>query len=255
MMHDGPPPALIHGECHVWWASTASAHVSLLHYLDRGERARWASFRRCSDRARYLVAHALVRIVLAEHLGNSPAGIRFGADACRRCGKPHGKPRVLGDTRMEMSITHSGEMAGVAVGWSVPLGIDVEDLQRTDHGSLASAALSSTERIVFAGLADAERHSSLLTYCTRKEALLKATGDGLTIPMRRLTVTGPRQTARLVTWEDRPELAGRIRLYDLHPKIGHVASLAVIGTDVAVRELWGDGLLDCAAAAARRDTG
>jgi 4'-phosphopantetheinyl transferase len=235
----------------VWWASTTSAHMGLLHYLDRRERARWATFRRCSDRARYLVAHALVRIVLAEHLGTSPAGILFGSDACRRCGEPHGKPHVLGDRRMEMSITHSGEMAGIAVGWSAPIGIDVEDLRRTDHGSLASAVLSSTERVAFGRIADAERHRSLLTYCTRKEALLKATGDGLTVPMRGLTVADPGRPARLVAWEDRPELTGRIRLHDLHPAAGHVASLAVIDADVTVTELWGDCLLDRAVAAGR----
>jgi 4'-phosphopantetheinyl transferase len=124
-------------------------------------------------------------------------------------------------------------------------------LRRTDHGSLASAVLSSTERVAFGRIADAERHRSLLTYCTRKEALLKATGDGLTVPMRGLTVADPGRPARLVAWEDRPELTGRIRLHDLHPAAGHVASLAVIDADVTVTELWGDCLLDRAVAAGR----
>lgn len=153
---------------------------------------------------------------------------------------------------MEVSITHSGCMAGVAVSRSVPVGIDVEALQRTDHGSLASAVLSSLERVAFDELADTERHDALLRYCTRKEALLKATGDGLTMPMRGLTVADRTQPPRLVAWDSRPELVGLVRLHDLHPAPGHVASLAVIGADVTVRELWGDLLLELAAGAAGR---
>jgi 4'-phosphopantetheinyl transferase len=249
-MPDCPRPVLLAGECHVWWASTTSARLSLLSYLDASERTRWASFHRCADRARYLTAHALARLVLAAHLHLPPASILFAADPCRRCGEPHGKPRVIGDAGMEVSITHSGTMAGIAAALCVPIGIDVEDLRRPDHGSLAGAALSDTEHATLAGFTDRERHRALLGYCTRKEALLKATGDGLTLPMHALTVAGPTQPPRLISWESRPDLASQMRLYDLHPAAGHVASLAAVGVDLAVREFWGDRLLQAAATTA-----
>jgi 4'-phosphopantetheinyl transferase len=231
----------------VWWVSTASAHKELLRYLDRQERGRWASFHRPADRARYLVAHAMVRIVVAQHLGTSPRSVRFGADACVRCREPHGKPRVLGRRRIEMSITHSGETAGIAVSWGVPIGIDVEETRRPDRGQLASAVLSRAERIAFAGLADADRHRFVLIHCTRKEALLKATGDGLNIAMSRITLADSGQSARLLAWEDHPELTGQIRIHDLHPIAEHVGSLAVIGADLTVTEFHGDHLLQRAA--------
>jgi 4'-phosphopantetheinyl transferase len=246
-MHDCSPPVLLAGECHVWWARTTSAHLSLLSYLDTSERTRWASFHRCADRARYLTAHVLARLVLAAHLRVPPASIRFAADPCRRCGEPHGKPRVIGDTGMEVSITHSGTMAGIAAALRIPIGIDVEDLRRADHGSLAGAVLCNAEHTALARFTDCDRHRALLGYCTRKEALLKATGDGLTLPMRGLTVADPTQPPRLIAWEDRPDLAAGMRLYDLHPAAGHVASLAAVGADLAVREFWGDRLLRAAA--------
>lgn len=239
----------------MWWASTASAHTELLQYLDARERARWANFHRPADRARYLVAHAMVRIVVAQHLGTSPRSVRFGAHACVRCRKPHGKPRVLGRRPIEMSITHSGETAGIAVSLGVPVGIDVEDMRRPDRGQLAGAVLSKAERMVFADLADADRHRSLLIYCTRKEALLKATGDGLNIAMNRITLADPGRSARLIAWEDHPELTGQIRIYDLHPITEHTGSLAVIGADLTVTEFHGDHLLQRAAAESDRYLG
>lgn len=244
-----PPPALA-GECHVWWASATSAHLSLLGYLDTNERTRWAELHRSEDRSRYLTAHVLARLVLATHLHLPPAAIRIGADRCHRCGKPHGKPRVIDDAGIEVSITHSGEVVGIATASSVPIGIDVEDLRRIDHGYLASAVLSKAEHTALSRLAVDERHRALLGYCTRKEALLKATGDGLTLPIRRLTLTNPTQPARLIAWGDRPELVGEMRLYDLCPRAGYVASLAVLGADLTVRELCGEQLLRAAAKAA-----
>jgi 4'-phosphopantetheinyl transferase len=73
---------------------------------------------------------------------------------------------------------------------------------------------------------------------TRKEAVLKATGDGLRVPMPTLTVSGPGEPPRLIASSRRAGLAGRTALCDLRPGTGYVGAVAVLaGGPVAVREL------------------
>ena len=78
---------------------------------------------------------------------------------------------------------------------------------------------------------------------TRKEALLKATGDGLAVAPATITVTPPDAPPALVAWTAAPPLASAAHLFDLDPGPGHVASLAVLGARLAVVERDGDGLL------------
>ena len=89
-----------------------------------------------------------------------------------------------------------------------------------------------------------ERKSDLFfAYWTRKEALLKATGDGLRVAPAALTVTPPDAPPALVAWEATAPLAAAAHLFDLSPGSGHVASLAVLGPRLGVVERDGDALL------------
>jgi 4'-phosphopantetheinyl transferase len=199
--------------------------------LGHAERTRWARFRRAEDRERYLVAHALARIVLGFHLGVAPDRIAFST-VCQRCGGAHGKPRLRGHAeRLELSISHSGQRVAVAVARRTPVGVDVEETARgLDSASLGRAVLSSAEQAVLDRLPPADRAQGLLTYWTRKEALLKATGDGLAIPPASLTVTGLGEPPQLRAWTGQPQLVAPAHLYDLHPGPGHIACLAVLAT-------------------------
>lgn len=230
-------PPLRAGECHVWWASPAAAGAPLVALLDAAERERWSRFRRDEDRARYLVAHALKRIVLAGYLGVPPGALAFAA-RCPRCGGAHGKPR-LGEPygALEFSLSHSGDRVALAVARGVPVGVDVERLApERDRGSLAAAVLSAAEQETMAALPQARRGAALLRYWTRKEALLKATGDGLAVAPTSLTVSAPEAAPALLAWAAEPPLGARVALFDLDPGPRHIASLAVLGACVAIAE-------------------
>jgi 4'-phosphopantetheinyl transferase len=237
-------PSLRAGECQVWWASPAAGQGALLPLLDAGEHARWSRFRRDEDRARYLAAHALARVVLAGHVGTPAAELCFSS-LCRHCGgTDHGKPRLCAAGGIEFSLSHSGQRVVLAVARDAAVGVDVERLDsRRDVAGLIRAVLSAAEQRAVAAVPEAASALTLLRYWTRKEALLKATGDGLAVDPATITVTPPDAPPALVAWSATPALEADAHLFDLNPGPGHVASLAVLGPRLAVVERGADGLL------------
>ena len=238
-------PPLRTGECQVWWARPTAGTPALLALLDAGERGRCARFQRDDDRARYLAAHALARLVLAGQLGVPAPALAFEA-VCRHCGAgDHGKPRLgIAGGGIEFSLSHSGARVVLALARDASIGVDVERLNAgRDFSALAPAVLSAAEQRAVAALPEAERAAAVLRYWTRKEALLKATGHGLGVAPGSLTVTSPDTPPALVAWEAAAPLDAAAHLFDLSPGPGHVASLAILGPRLAVVERDGEGLL------------
>ncbi len=217
------------GACVVWWAAPSAA-PALVELLDDHERDRLSRFRREIDAARYVAAHALVRLALDPA---RPGALRF--DRTCRCGQQHGKPRLVGDGPA-FSLTHAGDVVGVAV-HDDPVGVDVEQVRPlTDLAAMAAHACSPAEA---AATETATEPGAFFRLWTRKEAVLKATGDGLSTPMSDLTV-GP---AGVAHWAGAP---GPIWLVDLEPAPGHPAAVAGPGPVApAVVEADGNALLQC----------
>jgi 4'-phosphopantetheinyl transferase len=237
-MHTVPLPT---GVCTIWWADAVEPRDDLLDLLDDRERAKWARLHRPQDRALYLTAHALARLVLAEPVGVAPAAIKFCV-TCPRCGADHGKPRVDTSVPVELSISHSGRRTVVAVALGVPVGVDVETVALRGP-EVPRIALSPTELAVLDQLPEAARTPAFMRYWTRKEALLKATGDGLMVDLARITVSGPDSPPVLLAWPDDPPLPARLHLVDLDPGPGYAACLASLGTPLRVVEHDGAPLL------------
>ncbi|WP_163513643.1 4'-phosphopantetheinyl transferase family protein [Fodinicola acaciae] len=225
----------------IWWASATDAADRLLTLLPAAERDRHRAFVRQSDRDLYLTAHALTRLLVGDRLGVAPDQIVF--DRTCHCGADHGKPRLPG-TGLETSLSHSGKRVAVALA-PEPVGVDVERVDRSiDIGSLSSVALSEAEQRVLDALPADRRPQAFFTYWCRKEALLKATGDGLSAGLHSLTVSSPATKPELLTWSmtDRP--APTVSFADLQPDALHLGCVAVItGTPVEITEHDGSALL------------
>jgi 4'-phosphopantetheinyl transferase len=170
-------------------AQPRSAADALAATLDDHERLAAAARSRTDARSRYVVAHGAVREVLGAMLGTEPEAVRFDR-RCRHCGHPdHGKPTVDGPS---FSLSHSGDVAVLAVSDLREVGIDVE-VRRPRAGleRLASRVLSDAELRHWEATPPAQRLESFLRAWTAKEAYLKALGLGLVRPLRDVPVDPP----------------------------------------------------------------
>ena len=235
------------GTVDVWWArrhDAADGHIAL---LDDTERQRWAGYRRDADRERFLAGCALAKMVIADSTGQRPGDVSFDR-TCRNCGRPHGKPALRGG-RLELSVAHSGDLVAVAVA-AAPVGVDVEQLEgRTrplggdrDPDALARLTLADTERAALAAVPPPGRARAFLVAWTRKEAVTKATGDGLRAAFRDVIVAADHGRPRLVAWPY-PQTPESVSVHDLDTEAGYVAALAVIGRCELVRARDGSALL------------
>ncbi|MUL43421.1 4'-phosphopantetheinyl transferase superfamily protein [Streptomonospora sp. PA3] len=221
--------------CRLWWASPRDASPALLDLLDAGERERHARLRLAADRDRYLVAHALARLALAREAGCAPAEVAFTLH-CRACERhpeprpdPHGKPLPAGPAAgLEISLSHSGDRVLLALAHGVPVGADVERIAPDrDTAGLADYCLRPRERRDLDGLPPGQRAEGFFGYWARKEALLKATGEGLSGGLGTVGVSGPYERAEVVEW-DSPAAPRHVRLTDLDAGPGYRAALAAL---------------------------
>lgn len=154
----------------------------LLASLDASERQRAAQFHFEQDRRRYIVAHGLLRLVLAETLGCSPKTLVLEKS-------PHGKPELRqsehDERRLMFNLSHAAGWALIAIGWDRQLGVDLEaaeSLPDDDQSlsKLAARVLSGHELELWRAIPNpVKRRAAFLRTWTRKEAYVKATGEGL----------------------------------------------------------------------------
>jgi 4'-phosphopantetheinyl transferase len=230
-------PAAAH--CEVWWARPDDQHEGLLTLLEDVELWRRSTFRRPQDRARFTVGAALVRLAAARALGCRPSGLRIVRD-CPDCKLPHGRPR-LRDHRLEVSVSHSGDMVVIALSAAAPLGVDVERIDPAKPEKLARRVLGHEELTAFDLAPGEDRADMFFRFWTRKEAVLKATGDGLRLPMNAVTFDG---RGRLTAYPGRPDLPAAADVSDLAPGGVYRAALAVLTSPpVKVTQYDARGLL------------
>jgi 4'-phosphopantetheinyl transferase len=220
-------PGLASDAVDVWVASldAPSRTVTALRAdLTAEERGRADAFRAARDRRRAVVARGLLRQLLAGYLDVRPAALALGADA-------RGKPRLAGPhagTPLRFSLSHAGDAALYAVAWGREVGVDLERADpAVDWAEVAATVFSPAERRRLGALpADAAR-AAFFRQWTRREAWLKATGEGL---------AGLARPAP--DWGALPPEAGgwaladgeaRWRLVDLEVLPGHAAALVVEG--------------------------
>jgi len=169
------------GELHVWLlrvdALSEPDLAPLLPVLDDEEKARLVRFVHARNRIEFAAAHALTRLALAQVLSVLPASLSFVEGS-------NGKPSAQQDGRLapvSFNLSHANGMVGVAVlaQPDVPVGFDLERFDRRIELEIADRYFRPEEVRWLMGLAPSERPRGFLRLWTLKEALIKATGEGL----------------------------------------------------------------------------
>ncbi len=232
-----PLEALRTGEAHVWYVDLAvetETQRRLTAGLSEDERTRAARFVFARDCRRFVVARSALRALLAEYLDVPAAALRFAYG-------PHGKPALDGNqAALGFNLSHSGEVAVVAMGWERALGIDVEQWRPLpDLAALAARSFAPRERAVLDALPASEQPAAFFRCWTRKEAFIKATGEGLAHPLDAFTVSlGPGEPARFLDIDGDPAALARWTLHELRPPARYSGALVVEGPARAVSGHW-----------------
>lgn len=171
----------------------------LSHVLAPAEHDRASRFYRVEDRRKYVVAHAMLRRILALYEQSSPESLQLTVE---EFGKPALASSASGEPRLQFNLSHSGELALVAVARGRRVGVDVEQWRTTfPHAELARKVLSANEQATFRALAGAPEREVAGFYSawSRKEAYIKATGHGISRGLQHFDVTlATDEDARLV---------------------------------------------------------
>jgi len=221
----------------VWRASLdqePDVRARLEAVLDRDERERAATFRFDRDRNRYVVGRGLLRTLLARYLDRAPEELRF------RYGRER-KPSLVGD-ELRFNLAHAEGTVLYAFSSAFEVGVDVE-LLRPDAADtrVAERFFSPREVAALRALPKSDQPHAFLACWTRKEAFLKARGDGLMLPLDSFDVTlAPGEPAELLRTAWAPEERTRWQLADLSETArGEIAALAASarGWTYACRDL------------------
>jgi 4'-phosphopantetheinyl transferase len=233
-----PPtmPRLESREAHVWRASVAQWETSqpaLVELLDPAERQRAAQFAFPADRQRFVAAHAVLRILLARYLGTTAARLSFTTAAA-------GKPHVVGPAgaaNIEFNMSHAGDCIMIAVTPVSPVGVDVEYwVGDVDEAEFSSEFFSEYEREELRQISRERQHAAFFALWTRKEALVKATGKGLSQGLAHFDMTVDPDTApRLLADRLHRENEARWRVCDLALDARYSGALVVDRRVTAVR--------------------
>ncbi len=228
-----PPPklTLTKRDVHLWRVSLGQSE-SILRQLQMllaaDERARADRFHFELDRHRFIVGRGALRTILSGYLGIAPHQVRIRST-------PHGKPMLAtfpDRDDLQFNLSHSRELAVCAIARH-QIGVDLEYVRPVpDAEEIAERYFSERENAVFRALSAAEKREAFFNCWTRKEAFIKALGDGLTYPLDRFEVSlALGEPARLIRVEGDSQAVQRWSFRQITPEPDYTAALAVEAND------------------------
>ncbi len=233
-----PPttPTLERDAVHVWRIELnqpPTVLAALRSTLAPDELARADKFYFQRDRDHFVVARGALRAILARYLGVGPRGPQFSYG-------PQGKPALLpewGAGALRFNLSHSHELALCAVTSDREVGIDVEQIvaDRAEPG-IAEHFFSQREVAALRALPPEQWNQAFFNCWTRKEAYIKARGEGLSLPLALFDVSlAPGEPAALLAALGDPREVTRWRLRELEPGPGYAAAIMVEGQSWELR--------------------
>src|SRR5437899_1392204 len=233
------PPAHLRAsqdEVHVWRVSLDQLQApKFIALLDDDERTRAARFRFQEHHNRFTVARGALRTILGRYLEVEPAALQFSYG---RYGKPALAEGFATNT-INFNLSHSGEFMLLAVTRGREVGIDIELInQEFATTEIAERFFSRREILSLRSQARQLQTEGFFNCWTRKEAYIKARGEGLSLPLDQFDVSLEPSGAALLDNRISPGEVSRWSLQELHPARAYCAAVAVEGFS------WRLGLID-----------
>ncbi len=215
------------GQLHLWQIPLTDAPESLetlRSWLSETERRRAASFLLDCQAERYITCHAAVRQILGCYAELPPEAVHIEIRA-------DGKPCLAGrhnGADLRFNLSHSGDLALLAVALNVEVGVDVEQLRCiSSFDRMVQRCLERTERERVTACSPADRVHQFLRYWTHKEAYLKTYGLGLRRRLQDVVVDLQAPPYwRIVTHGQVCPGESAVSLVEVHPAEGFVGAVA-----------------------------
>jgi len=210
---------------HVWRVdlNDESIEHQCFRLLSEDERGRAAKFRFEKDRSHFIIARGVLRQVLGQYLSENPVTLTF------EYGK-NGKP-FLPKNILQFNLSHAGGVALIVLTKNHDIGIDIEVINpKVEVEQVAKHFFAKGEIDSLMSLHETQRHEAFFNCWTRKEAFIKATGDGLSFPLNQFEVTlKPDEKAELLVTHFDEKEREKWSLFDIDVREGFKAALAVRG--------------------------
>ena len=191
--------------------------------LSDQERERSARFHFERDRHRYISVHLSLRKLISRYLHVDPSLIRF---LTSEKGKPYLDPSAH-PTHLNFNLSHSADLAVYAFTLGIEIGVDVEAVRPMDDlKSIARSTFAPGEYAKLCSLPPSQELNAFFNCWTRKEALIKGLGEGLSLPLDHFEVSLG-EPARLLSYTSDIPLDGSWTLISLQPIFGYIAALAI----------------------------
>ncbi len=208
---------------HTWLHGSSSELQTLAQVLSPDEQERAARFRFPQHRDAFIAARGQLRSILSCYLNVKAQDLRFGYG-------PHGKPALVEPhSDLQFNLSHSNGLALFAISQGHRVGVDVEYIDSDrPWRNIAQRFFAPGENQVLSRLSETEGQQAFFHCWTRKEAFIKATGQGLSLPLDQFEVAiAPNQPAALLKtcWDEQE--ANRWLLQDLQIAPHYAAAVAV----------------------------
>jgi 4'-phosphopantetheinyl transferase len=227
--------ALGEREIHIVRAYLTASTTEISRYsgiLSPDELQRASRFYFERHRTRYIVGRGLLRFILGTYIRADPSSIRFNYGL-------HGKPALItepGLNLIQFNVSHSEDLALYALTSSGAIGVDTERIRDQSHlDDISRDFFSASECGEYFKLPRRERTEAFFRCWTRKEAFIKAIGDGLSYPLGRFDVSIEPGRARLLRLNGEPVQASQWSMCHLNPEQGYTGALAIKGCGFKVR--------------------
>ncbi len=215
-------------DLHIWRADLPQDEARSEIYwrvLNEEERQRASRFKFAKHRNRFIIARGILRFLLADYLSLLPQEVNFQYSA-------HGKPEIAPEQNpdsLRFNLSHSHDMATYVFAYRYDVGIDVEYLLHDcEANEIAKRFFSEKEYEEYCLVPDEFKQIAFFNAWTRKEAFIKAVGQGLSYRLSKFAVTlTPGQPARLLNIESDPNAAAGWSLHAFEPNENYVAAIAV----------------------------